>query len=578
MDIAMKRGLMRSLFEERCRCGINGLLVEPYRHGISSLPGEAYRHGMNRVCAAALMLCGSILLTGCHGSEGMRSFAVPEEFDLSREYEVTFWAKNDTNKNQTAIYEKAIEDFEDLYPNITVNLRLYTDYGKIYNDVITNIATNTTPNVCITYPDHIATYLTGGNLVVPLDELFTDERYGSGGSEVRFDAPRVEEIIPKFLEECSFGGHYYAMPYMRSTEACYVNKTYVEAMGYTLPETLTWDFVWEVSEAAMAMDGEENYLVNGQSVMIPFIYKSTDNMMIQMLRQKEAGYSTETGEITIFNDTTEELLYTIAEHAKNGAFSTFKISSYPANFFNAGQCIFAVDSTAGATWMGTDAPLSDISEDKIVEFETVVMPIPQFDPMHPKMISQGPSVCIFNKEDSQEVLASWLFAQYLLTNEVQIAYAGTEGYVPVTSKAQESEEYKAYLAACGEDEAHYEVKIEAAGLLLDHMEDTFVTPVFNGSASLRDAAGQMIENTVKSVRRKQTVDDVYMEELYADVSSLYRLDQIERRSGMTSGRSDLGKLPRTAVILLAGLGGAWGLILLYVGVGIVRKKRDHYSR
>jgi multiple sugar transport system substrate-binding protein len=135
-------------------------------------------------------------LTGCHGSEGMQSFAVPEEFDLSREYEVTFWAKNDTNKNQTAIYEKAIADFENLYPNITVNLRLYTDYGKIYNDVITNIATNTTPNVCITYPDHIATYLTGGNLVVPLDELFVDERYGLGGSEVRFDAPRKSS--PRF--------------------------------------------------------------------------------------------------------------------------------------------------------------------------------------------------------------------------------------------------------------------------------------------------------------------------------------------------------------------------------------------
>lgn len=520
-----------------------------------------------------LMLCGTGFLTGCHGSEGMQRFTVPEEFDLSREYEVTFWAKNDTNKNQTAIYEKAIEDFENLYPNITVNLRLYTDYGKIYNDVITNIATNTTPNVCITYPDHIATYLTGGNLVVPLDELFVDGRYGAGGSEVRFDAPRVEEIIPQFLEECSFGGHYYAMPYMRSTEACYVNKTYVEAMGYTLPETLTWDFVWEVSEAAMAMDDEENYLVNGQNVMIPFIYKSTDNMMIQMLRQKGAGYSTADGEIQIFNDTTKELLYTIADHTKNGAFSTFKISSYPANFFNAGQCIFAVDSTAGATWMGTDAPLSDISEDKIVEFETVVMPIPQFDPAHPQMISQGPSVCIFNKEDPQEVLASWLFAQYLLTNEVQIAYSGTEGYVPVTSKAQESEEYRAYLKACGEDEAHYEVKIKAADLLLTHMEDTFVTPVFNGSASLRDAAGQMIETTVKSVRRKQTVDDTYMEKLYADMSSLYRLDQIERQNGMSSGRADLGKLPRTAVILLVSLAGAWILILLYVTADLLRKKK-----
>lgn len=323
----------------------------------------------------------------------------------------------------------------------------------------------------------------------------------------------------------------------------------------------------------MAMDEEENYLVNGQKIMIPFIYKSTDNMMIQMLRQKDAGYSTEAGEIQIFNDTTEELLYTIAEHARNGAFSTFKISSYPANFFNAGQCIFAIDSTAGATWMGTDAPLSDISEDKIVDFETVVMPIPQFDPEHPKMISQGPSVCIFNKEDPQEVLASWLFAQYLLTNEVQIAYSETEGYVPVTSKAQETEEYQAYLAACGQDEAHYEVKIRAAGLLLDHMEDTFVTPVFNGSASLRDAAGQMIENTVKSVRRKQTVDDAYMEKLYTDVASQYRLDQIERQNGMSSGRADLGKLPQTAVALLAGLAGAWVIILLYAIVGFLRRKK-----
>lgn len=535
--------------------------------------GHRRRHRVGVLRKAVLAAGCAAALTGCHGSEGLQSFTAPEEFDLSREYEVTFWAKNDTNKNQTAIYEKAIADFENLYPNITINLRLYTDYGKIYNDVITNIATNTTPNVCITYPDHIATYLTGGNLVVPLDELFVDERYGSGGSEVRFDAPRAEEIIPRFLEECSFGGHYYAMPYMRSTEACYVNKTYVEAMGYTLPETLTWDFVWEVSEAAMAMDEEENYLVNGQKIMIPFIYKSTDNMMIQMLRQKDAGYSTEAGEIQIFNDTTEELLYTIAEHARNGAFSTFKISSYPANFFNAGQCIFAIDSTAGATWMGTDAPLSDISEDKIVDFETVVMPIPQFDPENPKMISQGPSVCIFNKEDPQEVLASWLFAQYLLTNEVQIAYSETEGYVPVTSKAQETEEYQAYLAACGQDEAHYEVKIRAAGLLLDHMEDTFVTPVFNGSASLRDAAGQMIENTVKSVRRKQTVDDAYMEKLYTDVASQYRLDQIERQNGMSSGRADLGKLPQTAVALLAGLAGAWVIILLYAIVGFLRRKK-----
>ena len=232
---------------------------------------------------------------------------MPESFDQPN-YEISFWAKNDTNKTQTAIYEKAIRDFQALYPNITVNLRLYTDYGKIYNDVITNIATNTTPNVCITYPDHIATYLTGANVVVPLDELFADERYGLGGSELRFDSPTADEVVPQFLAEGRIGGVHYALPYMRSTEACYVNRTYVEKLGYELPEVLTWDFVWEVSEKAMEKDADGNFKLNGQKVMIPFIYKSTDNMMIQMLRQKGAGYSTDDGEVLLFNDTTRELL------------------------------------------------------------------------------------------------------------------------------------------------------------------------------------------------------------------------------------------------------------------------------
>ncbi|MBR4860842.1 MAG: extracellular solute-binding protein [Firmicutes bacterium] len=534
------------------------------------LTRKIFRIGLALALTASLVLTG----TGCHGSRGMNEFVIPEEFDTSRDYEITFWAKNDTNKTQTKIYEQAIKDFEALYPNIHVNLRLYTDYGRIYNDVITNIATGTTPNVCITYPDHIATYLTGTNSVVPLDQLFADEKYGLGGSEVAFDAPTLEEIIPKFLGECEFNGAHYAIPYMRSTEACYVNKTFVEKLGYELPETLTWDFVWEVAEAATAKNADGTYKVNGQKVMIPFIYKSTDNMMIQVLRQQNAEYSTPEGDILLFNDTAREFLYDIAEHAKTGAFSTFKISSYPANFLNAGQCIFAVDSTAGATWMGTDAPLSDIAADKLVKFETEVMTIPQYDPEHPTMISQGPSMCVFNKNDPQEVLASWLFAQYMLTDKVQIAYAQTEGYVPVTSKAQETHEYQDYLSRGGEDnQLHYEVKIKAAQLLLDNTENTFVTPVFNGSASLRDAAGQLIETTTKSVKRKQEANEEFFEKLYTETEALYRLDQGSTASGGTGGAGkDLGPLPSTARFLLGALAGTWACIIAYVICQYMKKK------
>lgn len=512
------------------------------------------------------------MLAGCHGKKGTSEFVMPAGLDPHKTYEIVFWAKNDTNITQTKIYNQAIEDFEKLYPNIKVNLRLYTDYNKIYNDVITNISTGTTPNVCITYPDHIATYKTGNNVVVPLDTLIDDPRYGLGGSEVLFDSPARDEVIPEYLNECVLDDHVYALPYMRSTEACYVNKEYVEALGYEIPETLTWDFIWEVSEKALAKNPDGTYVVNGKDVMIPCIYKSSDNMLISMLKQQGAGYSDNDGNILIFNDTTKQDLMTISEHTKTGAFSTFKISGYPGNFFNAGECIFAIDSTAGATWMGTNAPLSDIHENQIAQFTTVVKTIPQFDPDNPYMISQGPSICVFNKPDSGEVLASWLFAQYMLTNEVQIAYSSTEGYVPVTSKARNSAEYQEYFSRSGEDNnLYYSVKIDAAKLLIENTSNTFVTPVFNGSTSLRNAAGQLIENTAKSTRRGQTIDDAYFESLYDDTKALYRLDQLG--STDLNSKADLGPMPAGSIILLSTLGTSWVVIVAYFIVQFAKKKR-----
>ena len=187
------------------------------------------------------------------------------------------------------------------------------------------------------------------------------------------------------------------------------------------------------------------------------------------------------------------------------------------------------------------------------------------------MISQGPSVCIFNKEDPQEVLASWLFAQFLLTNDVQIAYSQTEGYLPVTTKAQESGEYQDYLSRKGEDnQLHYDVKLEASQLLMDNIDNTFVTPVFNGSASLRDAAGQLVENVTKSTRRNQTIDDAFMNKLFTDVTALYRLDQ---KGDAAGGKADLGPLPASSVALLTVLGVTWVGIGAYVLTEAVKAKK-----
>ena len=157
----------------------------------------------------------------------------------------------------------------------------------------------------------------------------------------------------------------------------------------------------------------------------------------------------------------------------------------------------------------------------------------------------------------------------MLTNEVQIAYSQTEGYAPVTRKAQESKEYQDYLNRSGENNGlYYSVKLDATKLLLSNTDNTFVTPVFNGSASLRNAAGQLIENVNKSVRRKQAIDEAYITSLYEEVSALYRLDQITGSQGKIS----FGALPDASKALLAGLAICWVLMIMYVMKERIKKR------
>ena len=79
---------------------------------------------MKKVLSFLLLLAMVATMAGCHGAQERNTFQVPETFDTSRNYEISFWAKNDTNMTQVEIYEKTVADFEALYPNIKVNLRL----------------------------------------------------------------------------------------------------------------------------------------------------------------------------------------------------------------------------------------------------------------------------------------------------------------------------------------------------------------------------------------------------------------------------------------------------------------------
>jgi multiple sugar transport system substrate-binding protein len=113
------------------------------------------------------------------------------------------------------------------------------------------------------------------------------------------------------------------------------------------------------------------------------------------------------------------------------------------------------------------------------------------------------------------------------------------------------------------------VKLEASRLLLDNTGNTFTTPVFNGSTSLRDAAGQLVEDVTKAVRRKKTVDYAYIDNLFQSVTDMYELNQ--PKGGEDTPR-DLGPLPPMAKVLLGSLLAVWVILGAYAIAGKVKKK------
>jgi multiple sugar transport system substrate-binding protein len=90
---------------------------------------------------------------------------------------------------------------------------------------------------------------------------------------------------------------------------------------------------------------------------------------------------------------------------------------------------------------------------------------------------------------------------------------------------------------------------------------------------LRSAAGQMIENTVKSVRRKQTVDDKYISKLYDEIKSLYRLDAISVDES-SDGKKELGKLPFESKLLIGIICFIWLFLAIYTIYSKVKAKKQ----
>ena len=376
-----------------------------------------------------------------------------------------------------------------LYPNITIDHKQVGSYDDVREKISKEITVGNQPNIAYCYPDHVALY-NMGNAVITLDNLIasTEEVTLADGSKqvLGLTTEQIADFIPGYYNEgkCYGDDKMYTLPMSKSTEVLYYNKTFFEANGLKVPTT------WEEMEAVCAAIKE----LDPNS--IPLGYDSESNWFITMCEQYGSPYTSASGDRYLFsNETNYKFVTMFRDWYKKGYVTTQEINggAYTSELFtkitteaDPTKCYMCIGSTAGASHQ---IPQKDDAGNYL--FEVGIATIPQVNPEQPKVISQGPSLCIFGKENPQEVIASWLFVKYLTTTvEFQADFSRESGYVPVIKSVNQDEVYAKFLEKA--DGGSY-LPALSTKMALAQADAYFVSPAFNGSSNARDEVGSLMQ-------------------------------------------------------------------------------------
>ena len=407
-------------------------------------------------------------------------------------------------------FDTYLKQFEKMYPGIkVVHETPLNDYDAHFTRINTELKNGDGPSIAYCYPDHVAQY-NRNNRVLALDkyidstEMVPAGKFGNTeaypiGWTTEEKADFVESFYKEGYESYGDGSTMYSLPYAKSSEALFYNKTFLDAHSdptkddYIEVPTHWWTTGPDDRSSVEYVCAKIKEI---DSNCIPLGYDADDNFFITMCEQYQTLeenkgknlYTSATGTKYLFdNDVNKEWMTKLNKLYQDGLLITKSTNSdkHTSNLFTArddddnARCTYmCIGSTGGATYQ--------ISSKK--KFEVGIAGIPQMNPDDPKVISQGPSICILktktNKTEDQQ-LAAWLVAKYMTTNvRLQAMFSMDSGYVPSIKSAHNDPTYKKEFI----DKANgYEyVAALAAKQCLEQIDYSYTSPAFYGSSDARD--------------------------------------------------------------------------------------------
>ena len=369
---------------------------------------------------------------------------------------VTFWhAMNGEHAEKLAELVKEFNASQDKYE---VEESSQGNYKALQQSVMASAASGSLPTMTQLTASSLSGFITEG-LLAPLDDVLKEEN--------GFTSELKSDIYPGFLQGVTVNGKIYALPFAKSVRVMYVNKDILEKVGKQAPKT--WQDVKDLAAAMKekGIDVPAMGLENGLSMEVE-----------TMARQNGAAWvSEDLKTVDLTSDKAMEPVQFIKDLVKEGSARLAGEDKYMSGPFAAGKSALYIGSSAGLPFV-----LKGVAESKINIATDVV---PTFGSGKQMTLLAGNDLGVFDDASDEQKAGAVAFMSFLLQPNNTSKWAAATGYLPVTKRGTESDNWKNYLK-----------ENPLAEAATKELEFGYSTAIYDGSGKVYSDSELSFENII----------------------------------------------------------------------------------
>ena len=359
--------------------------------------------------------------------------------------EITFW--HAMGGGQGEALEKLVAEFEKENPNIKVNLQNQGNYGDLNQILVATMQSpNDLPTITQAYPDWMLQF-EDANLVTEL----TDMVNGENGIE------DYEDILEGVRQEIEKDGKIMGLPFNKSTEVFWYNKTLFDELGLEVPTNYE-----ELVEVSKKINEEKGIPGVGFDSLSNFYATYLHNKGVEMDESLDVTSDESVEAVQYYLDGIKEGYFRIAgtDQYMSGPFANEQVGAYIGS--NAGE-VYVKDGVDG-------------------KFEYAAAPYPA-----ESAVQQGTNIYMFDNADDAQKQAAFKFLKFLTSKESQIQFALDTGYMPARTSAIE-------------DSTYSESDSAIAPILADATKNLYSRPLAPGSQQAYNDIGSVLEQILSNTQ------------------------------------------------------------------------------